>query len=490
LTGTVASRILVACLLLLAAGTGRARGDDLPDKNEEPAKPLERIRVDSRSYLPEEAMPLDRDHVPSVRTAPLLEIGDPFQGQGEIGAGYELPTGAVWNPSLLFFGVYRSALQLQNPGTADRSQRVLDGDVAEWAQRLDLFANLRLSPTERVLVGMRPLDDGKGDTSDYDLEPNGTRGWKDRTNARLRTAFFEGDVGEIFPGLDRSDQKQLDIGFSIGRQPISFQDGVMINGVIDAIGVTKNSLKLGDFANLRLTALYGIPDLLDTAPFGERANGSPSRRDLAGFFAELENAFTTVQVDAMYVNPRTRAGQSVLFGVGATQRLGAFNTTLRYNVSAPLHEETGNGQLLTGELSYTLPWANDLVYADAYLGVDRYVSAFRDADAGGPVGRIGILFTPPAIGRYAAPLSAVPDRSAGGVLGFQGFWNDARTQLVVEFGGRHSTQEHAHDGAIALGARLQQAVLERVLLVAEAYAGKAEGRRESFGSRVEVDVKF
>jgi hypothetical protein len=49
----------------------------------------------------------------------------------------------------VLFGTYRTAIQTFEDGTERYS---------EWANRLDMFANLQLSGTERVLIGMRPFD--------------------------------------------------------------------------------------------------------------------------------------------------------------------------------------------------------------------------------------------------------------------------------------------------------------------------------------------
>ena len=69
--------------------------------------------------------------------------------------------------------------------------------------------------------------------------------------------FFEGELGELFPNLDQDDRRRLDLGLSVGRQPISFQDGLLINDFIDAVGVTRNNLSPGGAVNLRFTGLYG-----------------------------------------------------------------------------------------------------------------------------------------------------------------------------------------------------------------------------------------
>src|SRR5437588_10850583 len=45
------------------------------------------------------------------RPPPLIEIGNPFFGPGNITHTIELPTGAVWTPTFILFGTYRTAFQ-------------------------------------------------------------------------------------------------------------------------------------------------------------------------------------------------------------------------------------------------------------------------------------------------------------------------------------------------------------------------------------------
>ena len=66
---------------------------------------------------------------------------NPFLGVGQITPGFETPFGAVWQPSLIVYGEYRTAIQTFNDG---------DREISEWANRLDLFTNLYLTPTERI----------------------------------------------------------------------------------------------------------------------------------------------------------------------------------------------------------------------------------------------------------------------------------------------------------------------------------------------------
>ena len=106
-------------------------------------------RMESGSRLSDVPLPLQVEDVP-YRPTLLLELGEPFLGTGPFGPEIELPTGAVWRPSLWVFGTHRMAVQTFDNGA--------DTPMSEWAHRLDLFANLKLSASERLLIGLRPLD--------------------------------------------------------------------------------------------------------------------------------------------------------------------------------------------------------------------------------------------------------------------------------------------------------------------------------------------
>ena len=144
------------------------------------------------------------------RPALLLELGDAFLGEGNLSSGFELPTGAVWQPSLWVFGTLRSALQTIDTGDADR--------ITEWANRFDFFANLQLTGTEKIVLGIRPLDKNRpGQFSGYTFEPDDDDGFDNELNANIRTFFAEGDFGSLFPDLDPVGTSILDFGFTVGR---------------------------------------------------------------------------------------------------------------------------------------------------------------------------------------------------------------------------------------------------------------------------------
>ena len=65
--------------------------------------------MESSSRLSNIPLPLQVEDVPD-RPSLLLELGEPFLGTGPLGSEVELPTGAVWRPSLWVFGTHRMAV--------------------------------------------------------------------------------------------------------------------------------------------------------------------------------------------------------------------------------------------------------------------------------------------------------------------------------------------------------------------------------------------
>ncbi|MFQ5446492.1 MAG: multiheme c-type cytochrome, partial [Saprospiraceae bacterium] len=277
--------------------------------------------------LSDEAQPLQLGAFPK-RPRPIFELGNSLLGTGKVKQGFKLPTGAVWQPSFIAWGTYRTALQSLYNG---------DDYMSEWANRFDLFTNLYLTPTERIVSGFRFLDQ-EGRFTGYTFDMPGTNegeGFNNELNYKLNTLFFEGDFGEIFPFLDKKDKAGLDFGLSVGRQWISFQDGMLINDNLDAIGVTKINLKPGGTSNFRTTFLWGFNEL-------NRRNlpaYDPSS-SLFGSFNEIDWRKSTVDFDVIYVDGNGASGDGIYGGLSSTQRLGKYNTTFRALGSMPISTET------------------------------------------------------------------------------------------------------------------------------------------------------
>ena len=444
------------------------------------------------SALTDEYIPLQLDGFPQ-RPRYLLELGNPYLGTGRIKPGVQLPTGAVWQPSLIVFGTLRTALQSFDA----------DGDrFTELAARLDLFANLQLSGTERLVLGFRNLDQDGRFTS-YILEPDpgdlafrnafgrdGDR-FRDELNADIQSLYFEGDFGEIFPNLDRGDHGRTDVGFSIGRQPLLFQDGMLIQDSIDGIGLTRNTLLPRGTSNFRATLFVGVDNI-------HRGNLINRDGQMAALLTSTDFRRSTVDADLVYVRSDEAAGDLIAGGVSAVQRIGKRNTTFRLLASHALDRETRqgtDGALLFTELSWTPPYSDDLIYFTGFLAVDEFSSAARGPATGGPLGRAGINFAAVGLGSYGAPLSSRARDVVGGAFGYQRFYGAAkRRQLLGEIGLRIGTASDVGD-SLAGTLRYQMAVGRRLVLVWDGFVGQRDGGPLAedvtlYGGRFELVVKF
>lgn len=438
------------------------------------------------SELSDEPIPMATEEELPARTAPLIEIGPKFLGTGNLPDGIELPTGAVWNPAFWVFGNYRTALGYFDDGSNE--------EIVEWANRLDLFGHLELSGTERLLIGVSPLSED-GQFSGYTFEPDALEGTDNESNGEITRFFFEGEIGEIFPRLDPADRGIFDVGFAIGRQPLFFQEGIMINDdMVDGLGITRDTIMIpGLSIDTRMTLFLGWNDVnRDNNLEDEDAN-------LYGLFVEGDWGMSTVQIDAAYVDSEDGAGgdlDSFHFGVGSTQRISLFgrtiNTSIRLNTSEALDTETAaasDGTLLFGEFNTTPHGSNDVVYLNAFWGDDRYSSALRGETAGGPLGQTGILFAAVGLGRYGSALSNQADNVAGGSVGRQFFWNGERSQFIVEVGGRSGTEDTTPDAA-ALGVRYQRALGRRFVFRVDGFASTQDDVDDGAGLRTELLTRF
>jgi hypothetical protein len=491
----------IACSLVLAAsGSARADGtntDTNTNTNTAPAasaKATASAAQDSARFSDQPA-PLDLATFPE-RPAPIIELGDKFLGNGNLQKGITLPTGEVISPSLWVFGQFRTAVQTFDTGSGPGSR------TTEWANRLDIFANLQLSGTERVVVGWRPLDrfnpNGSTDYAGYRIEPKSSDGPDSSFSATPRTLFFEGEFGEIFPTLDQHDKENFDYGFSVGRQPLTLQDGILANdNSVDMATITRNSMLIPGGSSLRLSGLFGWGQIERTDyTLASAPNAQDPGALLFGLDSTADFPISTIESDVLFESS-SAYGDEFFAGIGALQRIGKLNTTFRANTSVAIDasgKKATSGTLFTAHLSYTLPENTDLVYLDTYWGIGRYSSAARDPSAGGPLGSIGILTASVALGQYGSPLSNQADHTAGGAVGYQMFFGELRRrQLVIEVGGRaptHGSDLFREESVAGIGVRFQQAFGRRFIGILDTFGGVRDSNEAAVGGRVELLTKF
>jgi hypothetical protein len=413
-------------------------GKKVTEKRKRLPKSEQAVRYEeshSKSRLSDKPKPLLKEHTElPERNPPIYEWNLPFLGPGNIISGFKSPTGAVWQPAFWVFGSFQSSAGVVSDGLNPARQYM--------SARADINGNLQLTPTERIVIGFTPLSQGGSlGTGVLHVDGQGTN-FVNALNPNIQTLFFEGDTRQLFPGIDPNDTKGLDFGFAIGRQWISFQDGVMINDNIQALGITKDTIQIPGIGtqDMRITGLVGWADIRrnDTIP-------DPSAY-LLGIFTETDFRKSTVDVDFSFVgsnNPMDafgveRGGSGAYFGASATQRFGALNTTFRINTSTALDgigTAVDNGALFLAEFSRTMPGSTNLLYANFFATAGDYTSAARSAQVGGPLERVGILFAPLAASLAGSPIPGDANHAFGGALGYQMFFG-IRNQLTLEIGGK------------------------------------------------------
>ena len=262
----------------------------------------------------------------------------------------------------------------------------------------------------------------------------------------------------------------------------------MINDTVDAIGITRDTIVIpGVTQDMRATALFGWGNInRDNNVLDEDAL-------LFGLFTETDLRRSTIELDAAFVTSDNALGGDALYlGAEATQRIGLFNTTFSVNTSTAFENDgaaADDGVLLFSQVSRTLPYSDNFVYGNFFWGIDNYSSAARGPTAGGPLGRVGILFAAPQAALAGPALSNRADHAFGGAIGQQMFFNNERTQFTVELAGRKDT-DGTEQGAIALGGQLIHALDNRSSLQVDTFVSGNEHRRIGSGARMELRTRF
>jgi hypothetical protein len=415
------------------------------------------------------------------RPQPLLEIGNGFLATGPLSQGFELPGGTVWQPRLWVFGTMRSAVQEFYNGKTH---------YGEWANRLDLFANLQLTGTERLVVGMQPFShDASGAFSGWQFAPGPSRG-KDDLNANVRTLFFEGDLGSTLPILDKKGILPIDFGYTIGRQPLFYQNGMLINDNVTMVGIARNSIQLPHTSNVLVDFVYAWDHVQRPNRPLTLTGQQPS---LWGIATSSDVLDATYDIEMLHVSDARAFGDAWYIGGAAIRRIGLLNTALRINSSIADGPETAvstNGTLLSLETSFNPFRSDDIVYFNPYVAFGNFTQAAKDPIVAGPLGGLGITFAGYGIGTAVAPLSSAAHDVAGFATGYQAFWDAHRRSLTLELGVRENTAPNGSFNAQAIGARFQQAIGQRVLLEFDATFTRQENHNNAFGLRTELDYQF
>ena len=451
------------------------------------------LEDDYVAFRTESSTTIAKDRLPA-RPELAVEVGDGFLDTGKLDQGFEVPViGAVWQPRLWAYAINRTAFQSYNSGAPGSVRET------EIANRLDIFVNLQLTGTEKLLVGLRSLDGNRPDKFTRYTFSGRDEGFNEELNLGLETLFFEGDVGSLFPFLDQAGIKPIDYGFTVGRQPVIFQEGILINDTIDAVGIVRNNIPFPGTSNFRVSTMWGW-NRLDRNDEGRDAD-----QNMYGMFIAADTYLSTFNLDMIYVDDNAKddlEADGFYIGASAIQRLPFFygiSTAFRVNASFALDDEVpstiggsvvGNGVLLTAEFSKTVKGSDDIIYFNPFLGIGNYTQAGREAIVGGPLANTGILFASPNLSTYLAEINPfISDDVIGAAVGYQAFFDHGRRNLIMEIAGRKDLSGNGFD-SLGFGFQLQQAVGQHVQLTYEAFYTLNEDRDDGLGGRVEMQIVY
>ena len=451
------------------------------------------LNDDYVAFRTESSTTIAKDRLPA-RPELAVEVGDGFLDTGKLDQGFEVPViGAVWQPRLWAYAINRTAFQSYNSGAPGSVRET------EIANRLDIFINLQLTGTEKLLVGLRSLDGNRPDKFTRYTFSGRNEGFNEELNLGLETLFFEGDVGSLFPFLDQAGIKPIDYGFTVGRQPVIFQEGILINDTIDAVGIVRNNIPFPGTSNFRVSTMWGW-NRLDRNDEGRDAD-----QNMFGMFIAADTHLSTFNLDMIYVDDNAKDGleaDGFYIGASAIQRLPFFygiSTAFRVNASFALDEKVpstvggsvvGDGVLLTAEFSKTVKGSDDIIYFNPFLGIGNYTQAGREAVVGGPLANTGILFASPNLSTYLSELNPfILDDVIGAAIGYQAFFDHGRRNLIMEIAGRKDLSGNGFD-SLGFGLQLQQAVGQHFQLTYEAFYTLNENRDDGLGGRVEIQVVY
>lgn len=407
---------------------------------------------------------------------------DRFLSSGPIDPGKVMESGATWRPSFMLFGSARTALQSYEAAGGER--------VNEWANRLDLFGNLSLTSTERILIGFRPLDEEGVFTGVAGGPGIANEGFQNGFDIEPQTLFFEGYFDELFPFLDPDDFKSLDFGFSFGRQPFSLQNGILANDDLDALAITKHNLFLFGSSNARVSTWFAFNEL----------HRGDNQRDSSGRLFALTGAFDyakhTFETDLVYVDGSDQTGgDGAYLGLGSISQIGYWNSTFRVNKSFALNRKTAavnDGVLLTHQLNRTMKHSEDIFSISSFLEIDDFTSAARGPETGGATGGFTLLQRAVGIGNYGPPIGGEARDQLGGILSYQHFLDaEEKKNILVAAGLVKSLDDSIEtDLTGALGLQYQQSLFGNTVWSIGGFGTVTDEGDKGFGIRTELLRKF
>jgi hypothetical protein len=426
---------------------------------------------------------------------PLLSLGrDELYGTGPVGEGYAIfGEKNRFSPQLVVFGDWRTAMAYNDNGNGD--------PVGQLATRLNLFFDLKLTATERILMFYTPLqnngkftritfDDQNGDGLDFDLE----------VDDEPVTLFFEGDAGAIIAGVTDEFQS-YDMPIAFGRVPLFFQNGIWFDDAFlgGAFTIPAQNSALFDITNYDITFFAGGAEITSDAFTKPNGAGGVKNDDneaaMIGAIGFFDVAEGYLEVGAAYLHDKKQSdGDESYLNLTAafSKRYGGFVSNATRVFMAVGQEEAANtadGTLLIIENALITHLPLTLIpYGNFFIGKGSPQAA---AKGDGILKNVGLAFETDALTGFPK-LDDDGRDTLGGAIGVQYLFG-LDQQLVVEAAAVFpwdNENGNIQDNQFALSVRYQRPLSNQWIFRTDAIYGHLIGAEDIFGARVEMRYKF
>lgn len=424
----------------------------------------------------------DKNPVPVQR--PLLELGRDFYGSG-IRPPSETWLGAtnLVHQQLYVYGDYRSGIAV------GRNQA---GRIDNWATRLNLDVDYRITSTERFHMFVGPLNQA-GNNTNVALVDNKLK-YNRFYNLEPVTGFFEGDLGAIAGGMN-GGSSPAEIPVTIGLVPLLFQNGIWMEDAVTgfAFAIPARHSRLLNWSNFDAT-FFAVFDQLNSPAFGTDEHAAQAFG--TAWFIDAYGGY--IETGYAYLNDRK--------GLGRSYHNATFSFTRRYfdkisnsvrvitNTGQDLdkNQRTADGVLLLVENSWvTSKPMNVIPYWNAFAGWDRPQSVARAGVSGGVLRSTGLNFEPDGLNNHPL-LDDTGADTFGGAVGIDLIGENFDRQFVLEaaYVSPHGSRSFLRGDQYGLGARYQWALTHNVIIRLDGMYGWQSGDRDLYGTRVEYRWKF
>lgn len=438
---------------------------------------------------------------------PLLELGKRIYDKGTFPE--ESYIFGELNPvsqQFVIYGDWRTAAVYNGKNSG------LASDRAVLATKLTLELDYKLTATERLHVGITPLD-RDGDITRYEFGGGDPERDETVVDFRADSAFLEGDLGALVSGFS-GQYTRWDMPFAVGLMPLQFQNGIWVDDAFTglALSVVSKHSKALNISNYDVTFFAGFDkvnspldaDLLtpgtQTSQRGSNVFGFATFLDANQGYWEVDYGFTQGQDDLDDQSYHNVA-------IGFTRRYGGWlSNSVRVITNfgqdrddlPPGMRETADGTLYLLENSFITRRPSTLIpYFNLFAGVGRPQALARAVTAGGVLKNVGITFETDNMTGYPT-LDATAADTFGGALGIQYLFGLDR-QLVFEIAGVDVRDDNKTrpitdtitDRQAAVGIRYQQNLSKAWLLRMDAiYSNNKLDATDFSGGRIELRRKF